>query len=75
MSYTLPKLPYALDALEPHISAEIMNLHYNKHHQLYITNLNAAMKDHETAVSANDIQKQISLQPALKFNVSPMKPR
>jgi Fe-Mn family superoxide dismutase len=38
--YQLPPLPYDFAALEPSISAEIMNLHYSKHHQTYVTNLN-----------------------------------
>ncbi|KAF3347342.1 3-hydroxybenzoate 6-hydroxylase 1 [Verticillium dahliae VDG2] len=41
--YPLPPLPYAYDALEPAISAEIMTLHHTKHHQAYVTNLNAAL--------------------------------
>jgi superoxide dismutase, Fe-Mn family len=44
MPYELPKLPYAYDALEPHIDARTMEIHYSKHHQAYITNLNNAIK-------------------------------
>ena len=40
MTYELPALPYANDALEPHISAETISFHYGKHHQTYVTNLN-----------------------------------
>lgn len=40
MPHTLPELPYALDALEPHISKETLEYHYGKHHQSYVTNLN-----------------------------------
>ena len=40
MSYTLPALPYATDALMPHISPETFEYHYGKHHQAYVTNLN-----------------------------------
>ena len=43
MSYELPKLPYAYDALEPHVDTETMHLHHEKHHQTYINNLNAAI--------------------------------
>jgi Fe-Mn family superoxide dismutase len=44
MAYTLPKLPYAYDALEPHVDAQTMEIHYTKHHQAYITNVNAAIE-------------------------------
>ena len=43
MAFTLPALPYALDALEPHIDARTMEIHHGKHHQAYVTNLNAAL--------------------------------
>ncbi|TEA78698.1 superoxide dismutase [Allopusillimonas ginsengisoli] len=44
MPYTLPALPYAYDALEPHIDAMTMEIHYTRHHQTYINNLNAALE-------------------------------
>ena len=43
MAFELPKLPYAYDALEPHIDARTMEIHYSKHHQGYTNNLNAAI--------------------------------
>ncbi|MCD2167467.1 superoxide dismutase [Comamonas koreensis] len=49
MSYTLPKLAYAYDALEPNIDAQTMEIHYSKHHQTYVNNLNAAVEGTEFA--------------------------
>ena len=46
MTYELPKLAYAYDALVPHIDAKTMEIHHSKHHQAYITNANNALKDH-----------------------------
>ena len=44
MAFTLPDLPYAHDALEPHIDAQTMQIHHGKHHQTYVNNLNAAIE-------------------------------
>ncbi len=44
MAHTLPALPYAFDALEPHIDAKTMEIHHGKHHQAYVNNLNAALE-------------------------------
>ena len=46
MAHTLPDLPYGYDALEPHIDARTMEIHHGKHHNTYITNLNAALEGH-----------------------------
>lgn len=46
MTYTLPELPYAYDALAPYIDEETMHLHHDKHHNTYVTNLNAAVEKH-----------------------------
>ena len=48
MPFELPKLPYAFNALEPHIDARTMEIHWSKHHQAYITNANNALKDQPT---------------------------
>jgi Fe-Mn family superoxide dismutase len=45
--HQLPDLPYALDALEPHIDGRTMEIHHGKHHQAYVNNLNAALEGHE----------------------------
>ena len=65
-TYTLPPLPYAYDALEPHISAEIMELHHDKHHQAYVDGANRAVemlnearaKDEFTNIAALERQLQ-----------------
>ncbi|MCE1116157.1 MULTISPECIES: superoxide dismutase [Pseudomonas] len=49
MPHTLPALPYAYDALEPHIDTQTMEIHHSKHHQTYINNLNAAIEGTEWA--------------------------
>ena len=59
MAYELPKLPYAYDALEPHIDARTMEIHYTKHHQTYITNVNNALKD-KPELAAKSVEDLIS---------------
>ena len=49
MPYTLPALPYAYDALEPHFDAQTMEIHHARHHQTYVNNLNAALADADIA--------------------------
>ncbi|MDR0199983.1 MAG: superoxide dismutase [Streptococcaceae bacterium] len=51
MTYTLPDLPYAYEALEPYIDTETMHLHHDKHHNTYVTNLNAAIDKHPELAS------------------------
>ena len=48
MAHELPPLPYAYDALEPHIDEQTMRIHHDRHHQTYITNLNAALEGHSS---------------------------
>lgn len=66
--YVLPDLPYDFSALEPIISAEIMQLHYSKHHAGYVTNLNAALEKYVEAEKKQDLSTMIELQQAIKFN-------
>ncbi|MED4204424.1 superoxide dismutase [Neobacillus mesonae] len=51
MAFELPKLPYAEDALEPHIDKETMNIHHTRHHNTYVTNLNNALAGNEELLS------------------------
>lgn len=51
MPFSLPQLPYAYDALEPHIDKETMNIHHTKHHNTYVTNLNNALEGNEELLS------------------------
>ncbi|PWY92002.1 superoxide dismutase [Mn], mitochondrial [Aspergillus heteromorphus CBS 117.55] len=66
--YSLPPLPYDYNALEPVISRQIMELHHQKHHQAYVTNLNAALDAQASALDHNNITQLISIQQKLKFN-------
>jgi len=66
--FKLPDLPYDYNALEPVINAEIMQLHHQKHHNAYVTNLNAALEKYEQAEANEDLNTMISLQPAIRFN-------
>ena len=68
MNYKLPDMPYDFNELEPVISAQIMEIHYTKHHQAYVTNLNAALEKYLEAEKNSDIGAMIALQPAIKFN-------
>ncbi|MFI5333726.1 MAG: Fe-Mn family superoxide dismutase [Chlamydiales bacterium] len=66
--YKLPELPYDFGALEPVISGEIMQLHYNKHHQAYVNNLNTALEKSVEAMDKGNLAEMIALQQAIKFN-------
>lgn len=66
--FELPKLPYGLGDLEPVISKEIMDLHYNKHHNAYVQNLNKLYEQNEEAEKNNDVAKMIALQHGIRFN-------
>ncbi len=69
MSFELPKLPYAYDALEPHIDARTMEIHHSKHHQAYITNLNAAIEGTDLeGKTIEEILKVCKDKPAVRNN-------
>ncbi|MBL8816007.1 MAG: superoxide dismutase [Planctomyces sp.] len=64
MPYTLPQLPYAYNALEPHFDARTMEIHHTKHHQAYINNVNAALEGSPLASkSIDDLVRELSMVP------------
>lgn len=64
MAYSLPTLPYAYDALEPHIDAKTMEIHHSKHHQTYINNINAAIEGTEwEKLNVEDLVSQVNQVP------------
>jgi superoxide dismutase, Fe-Mn family len=64
MAYFLPILPYAYDALEPHIDAKTMEIHHSKHHQTYINNINAAIEGTEwEKLNIEDLVSQVNQVP------------
>src|SRR6186713_2598137 len=65
MAHTLPSLPYAHNALEPHIDAKTMEIHHGKHHQAYVTNLNNAIAGNADleAKSAEDLIRDLNAVP------------
>jgi Fe-Mn family superoxide dismutase len=67
-TYQVPDLTYDYNALEPVISAEIMELHYSKHHKGYVTNLNTALEKYYEAEAKGDLSAMVALQSAIKFN-------
>jgi superoxide dismutase, Fe-Mn family len=75
MAHSLPALPYPTDALEPHIDKMTMEIHHGKHHQAYVTNLNAALDKHPElqSKSIEDLLKGINsvpedIRPAVRNN-------
>ncbi|MBA4145866.1 MAG: superoxide dismutase [Azospira oryzae] len=69
MAFTLPALPYAFNALEPHIDAKTMEIHHGKHHNAYVTNLNAAVAGKpEENLSIEEINTNISKYPVAVRN-------
>lgn len=69
MAFELPKLPYEFNALEPHIDAKTMEIHHGKHHNAYVTNLNAAIAGTDAEnKSIEEICKNISRYPAAVRN-------
>jgi Fe-Mn family superoxide dismutase len=69
MAFELPKLPYAFNALEPHIDARTMEIHHDKHHQAYVTNLNNAIAGTDAEkMSIEEICKNISKYPVAVRN-------
>jgi Fe-Mn family superoxide dismutase len=67
MAYTLPSLPYAYNALEPHIDARTMEIHHTKHHQAYITNVNNALAG--TPLEAHSVEDLIANLSAVPENI------
>ncbi|WP_207511479.1 superoxide dismutase [Longitalea luteola] len=70
MAFTLPALPYAPDALEPHIDAQTMQIHHGKHHQAYVDNLNKAIAGtpHENKSLEELIKAAGTISPAVRNN-------
>jgi len=68
-TYTLPKLRYAYDALEPAMSRRILELHHDKHHALYVKNANLAVEELERARDDGDMTRLPALERALAFNL------
>ncbi|HVG15818.1 MAG TPA: superoxide dismutase [Chitinophagaceae bacterium] len=70
MAFTLPPLPYAHDALEPHIDAQTMQIHHGKHHQAYVDNLNKAIAgtEHENKSLEELIANASKISPAVRNN-------
>ena len=65
MAYSVPDLPYAFDALEPHFDARTMEIHHDKHHAAYVSKLNAALEGHDdlAAHSIDDLMRNLNSVP------------
>src|ERR1043165_10259463 len=68
--YSLPDLPYDYTALEPHVSAKIMELHHGKHHAAYVKNANSVLEQLDEARNRGDLARLAALERALAFNLS-----
>jgi Fe-Mn family superoxide dismutase len=69
-AYTLPDLPYDYSALEPHYSAEVLELHHDKHHAAYVKGANETLEKLEAARAKDDFETIVGLQKAMAFHVS-----
>jgi Fe-Mn family superoxide dismutase len=68
MAFELPQLPYAYDALEPHIDKETMNIHHTKHHNTYVTKLNEALQGHDELLTKS-VEELVSNLDAVPENI------
>src|SRR5580704_11420537 len=68
--YTLPDLPYDYAALEPHVSAQIMELHHDKHHAAYVTGANQTLEKLAAARDKDDFGAIVGLEKTLAFHIS-----
>jgi Fe-Mn family superoxide dismutase len=69
-AYTLPELPYDYAALEPHYSAQVLELHHDKHHAAYVKGANDTLEKLEAARAKGDFDAIVGLQKSMAFNVS-----
>ncbi|NGX63480.1 MAG: Superoxide dismutase [Mn] 1 [Candidatus Anoxychlamydiales bacterium] len=67
-NYQLPDLEYDYNALEPVITAEMLEIHHDKHHRAYVNKLNEALEKYHEAEKKKDAEKMVELQGAIKFN-------
>lgn len=69
MPFTLPKLPYAYDALEPHLDARTMEIHHTKHHATYIEKLNVALEGQPAELAGKSVEELVSDLDAVSENI------